>query len=133
MTTSRTPSLARLLVVSAIFYYLLGQALEYGAVWQSQAEPTPGVDVTLSDGKTVMTGTLWRAWSKEWVLETADGQQWHFQNYAVMRFRPPEQGGLVRDRSAWRSLLPGAVVVSVWFAWLLQGLGLPVLRRRAEG
>lgn len=130
MALSKSRSLARLIVVSAIFCIALDLAVQYGGIWQSQAQPAQGVEVTLSDGRTVMTGSLRRAWSKDWVLETSDGRQWRFQSYTAMRFQPPAQADSFRASSRWRAWLPAVAVVSAWLAWLLQALWFPLVSRR---
>ncbi|WKB50548.1 hypothetical protein [Eleftheria terrae] len=132
MSAARAPSLARLAIGSVLAYLAFNEAWLYGGIWELRAHPAREVEVTLSDNKTVLKGDLSRAWTKEWVLETKDGQQWHFEDYAVMRFTPSEPEH-PRGAHHWRSLLPPLLIAWAWLAWLLKGIAMPVFSGRSEG
>lgn len=102
----------RLALAVGLVFFVFSPAFQYGAIWDHRARPTPGVKVMLRDGR-VITGTLSREWSKDWVLSLPDGERVQFAEeggYKWMEFQRPAHAG-TQDSSAlllesWRSFLP---------------------------
>lgn len=102
----------RLLAALGLVFFVLSPALQYGAIWDHRARPTPDVKVMLRDGR-VVTGTLSREWSRDWVLSLPDGERIQFADkggYDWMEFQTPPhagtQSGALMLLEGWRSFLP---------------------------
>lgn len=107
----------RLLAAMGLMFFVFSPALQYGAIWDHRARPTPDVNVMLRDGR-VVTGTLSREWSKDWVLSLPDGERIQFADkggYDWMEFKTPPhagtQSGTLMLLEGWRSLLPAFLAV----------------------
>lgn len=112
-----------LIVALVLWWFGMELAMKHGGIWDSQANPTKGATVVLSDGQQ-FTGALSRSWSEEWVLSTADEIDFTFRDVKYMKFaKPAEPRGLA---SAWRSWLPVLVVNGLLLAFVLG----PLRRRR---
>lgn len=118
-TLMRENSSWRVLIVLGLLLFALVPAFQYAAIWDHRARPTPGVKVMLRDGR-VVTGTLSREWSKDWVLSLPDGERIQFAEdggYDWMEFKKPPhagtQGALSMMLEGWRSFVP---LLLVWIA-----------------
>jgi hypothetical protein len=102
----------RLALAIGLVFFVFSPALQYGAIWDHRARPTPGVKVMLRDGRLV-TGTLSREWSRDWVLSLPDGERIQFAekgSYDWMEFQRPAhagtRSGAMMLLEGWRSFLP---------------------------
>lgn len=102
----------RLALAIGLVVFMFSPALQYGAIWDHRARPTPGVKVMLRDGRLV-TGTLSREWSRDWVLSLPDGERIQFAEeggYDWMEFQRPAfagtRSGAMMLLEGWRSFLP---------------------------
>lgn len=102
----------RLLAAMGLVFFVFSPALQYGAIWDHRARPTPDVKVMLRDGR-LLKGTLSREWSRDWVLSLPDGERIQFADdggYNWMEFQKPlhagTQSGALMLLEGWRSFLP---------------------------
>jgi len=124
------------IVAAALALYAFEGVMKYGGIWHSQAHPTPGVEVTFSDGS-MAEGALSQAWSGEWVIATSQGTELHFQNFRRLSVTPPVQAERLWFR--WRVLLPLAVVLlacllglACWSRFALKPHTTPTTQRTAR-
>lgn len=112
--------------IAVLLLWFIGMdlALQYGSIWESQANPTPGVTVVMNDGEEI-AGELQRTWSNEWLLTKDDGTRFVVTSYKYMRFELHEKSGGLSSR--WRSWLPVIHVNLLPIAYLL---GTSFRRRR---
>jgi hypothetical protein len=115
----------RLLCVFVAWWFLLPHVMQYGSIWESQANPTENVTVVMRD-KQEFTGTLSRAWDKSMVLDLPNGRRLNFSDddHLSMSFVPKAPG--TSFFAPWRSLL----VFTVFnVALLFLGGLIPIIKR----
>jgi hypothetical protein len=123
--TTHLKQYGRLALAIGLVFFVFSPALQYGAIWDHRARPTPDVKVMLREGR-VVTGTLSREWSRDWVLSLPDGERIQFSDeggYDWMEFQAPvhkgTQGGVSMLIESWRSLLPMFLVSFACIALLI--------------
>jgi len=110
----------------ALWFFSMDLALQYGSIWDSQANPTPGVTVVMNDGEEI-SGELRRTWSKEWMLTTKDGTRFALSSFSHMRIERPLEPRTLS--SAWRSWFPIALINLLFIAYFSFGMFLRPNRR----
>lgn len=111
----------RVLVGLGVLLFALGPAMQYGAIWDHRARPTPDVTVVLRDGST-FRGELTREWSKDWVLVLSEGAMIQFPDngYQRMEFKAPlhaQQDAMTMLWEGWRGFVPLLLVCIALFAY----------------
>lgn len=111
---SERREILRLGVIFIAWFLAMQMAIKYGGIWNSQANPTANVTVTLKDGRSYK-GALSREWRGTWQLAQAKGLHVRFDEdtYTVMSFQPT---GIRPWEMHWRAWLP---VVGVCWACLI--------------
>lgn len=102
--------------------YLMGQAAEFGQIWDSVANPRENVEVGL--GEKTYKGTLSRNWDKSWVLVLDSGERIIFTKFSWMatQMEVGDKDESLLFPSFWRALLPPFLVVAaMMLLWLLPG------------
>jgi len=117
-------SLTALALLACLMFFLLPKALSFGDTWNLKANPIPGVEVVLRDGRTVR-GALSRTWSGDYSVLQADGQVVVFgkDGFTGMTTRPQPDRGM-----PWRTFTPA--ILLLW-AFLLYA-GWSAMRRRRQ-
>lgn len=100
------------IIALLLWLYMMDLAVVYGSIWDSKANPSKNVTVTLEDGRT-FTGDLSKDWNKLWVLETADGATVMFKDFTLMATPLPKQPMETRFFSHVRALFPMVAVATV--------------------
>jgi hypothetical protein len=92
-------------------YFSVALAITYGGIWHSQSHPTPNVQVRFADG-TTESGTLKRAWNRNWVLTKDSGSELRFSDDAKvsLSFTPTDKK--LDYWQQWRAW--GPVVLAYW-------------------
>jgi hypothetical protein len=119
----RAISLARVLLAVIVWWYAIDAATVYGGVWDSQANPIEGGEVTFPNDERLV-GTLKRDWDRFWVLTIPGGTEVRFVDYVRMSYKMPEQTRSFV--SFWRSTLPVLLVSCAVLCLLF----LPLIRSR---
>jgi hypothetical protein len=118
--------MTRIIVLLILSVLGLPCAYKYGAIWHSQAYPTPHVQVALSDGR-LLTGSLSKTWSDDWRLSLDQGGVLSFTRYDWMKFPPAQSSpSILRN---WRTLLPVSVVALFLLVTGLLGFGVDARAR----
>jgi hypothetical protein len=98
-----------------IMWFVLGSVMVYGSIWDSQARPTRNVEVHLKDGS-VIHGSLWTDWDRQYVLETKDGLQYKFTEFSMMTVKELRIDEVFL--SHWRATIPFFMVGMVFLVCL---------------
>lgn len=114
----------RILVAGVIWWYSMAVAIEYSGIWDSQAKPRTGVEVSFSATQHI-TGTLTRDWQNSYVLASSDGKKVHFKDFQMMTSPIPSQSNLLEH---WRLLILPVFVSSLFMLVLIS----PFVRNRRQ-
>jgi len=114
----------RLLCALLVWYFAFGLATTYGGIWHSQSHPSPNASVQFIGGETE-SGTLRRAWNRDWELTRSDGSKLHFSDASTVVFRYERPAESLTFWQQWRAWGP---VVLVSFCFLMFAI-MPVLSR----
>lgn len=106
-------NMIRLLCALLVWYFSFGLATTYGGIWHSQNHPSPNARVQFIGGETA-SGTLRRAWNRDWEMTKSDGSTLHFSDASTVVFRYELPAESLTFFQLWRAWVP-VVVVSLCF------------------
>lgn len=105
------------LVLLVAWFAIFPAVVNLSGAWQSQAHPTPGVQVMFKDGSEAV-GSLSRGWDRRWLLEGKAGAVRAFGegDYTVMSFpaRGVDQAPAYGEH--WRAWVPPLATGFVFMA-----------------
>lgn len=105
----------RILIASILAIVLMHTSVQYGTIWDSQANPSRGVTVTFKGG-TQVKGDLSTAWNGGYILQT-DTSELRFNDFEMMEYQPASVEGNILARH-WRTMVPMGLVLTIYALWL---------------